>query len=356
MFRDHPKSPRSHGCLEALWGLSVARPKVDNPMKNPRRSWIRTTCFGALSKLCAASHTGLLWRRAVPIILVMLLSAGGAAAQTQLPFAKSPPGKTSEIFAPGEASRPDRYEYCAAITQDGRTLYFGVELGTHAEIRTARWEGDGWSDSTAFLTHDRFSHGDPVLSLDGTRLYFISNRPLESGGGEKKDFDIWFVEREDDGWSEPRNLGPTVNSDFDEYNTSFAASGRIYFSSDRLAGERRGNFDVSSSEFRNGTFLDPEPVPGELNTVHYEADAYVTPDESMLVFASQRPDGLGRGDLYVSRRLENGDWGPGRSLGSTVNTEGHELCPLLIGGGRYLLFTSEKDLWWIDGAATELAP
>ena len=57
---------------------------------------------------------------------------------------------------------------------------------------------------------------DPGLSPDDERLYFISTRPLD-GEGETKDCDLWFSVRTEDGWGPPRNAGPVINSDGEDY-------------------------------------------------------------------------------------------------------------------------------------------
>src|SRR5205085_11189243 len=80
------------------------------------------------------------------------------------------------------------------------------------------------------LGHDIYSYNDPFLSPDEKRLYFISDQPL-SGNGPKKDFDIWYVERNGNSWSKPVNAGPNINSSKNEYYPCITANGTIYYSS-----------------------------------------------------------------------------------------------------------------------------
>ena len=155
---------------------------------------------------------------------------------------QNPPGSTPVKFAPGEISLPDQYEYGSAFSSDGRTIFFGVQLKDRAEIRTAQFDGERWSEPKAVVTHPTFTYGDPFLSPDETRLYFISNQP-KSGDSPSETMDIGFVQRISDGWSEPQFLGAPVNTPFNEYYVSFTDDGLMAFATDREA-ENQGNFDL----------------------------------------------------------------------------------------------------------------
>ncbi len=67
--------------------------------------------------------------------------------------------------------------------------------------------------------------------------------------------------------------------------------------------------------------------PG-VNTSAYEADVFVAPDGSYLIFTAGRRGGLGHGALYISFHGEDGTFEKAKSLGAPINTEGHEICPL----------------------------
>ena len=85
-----------------------------------------------------------------------------------------------------------------------------------------------------------------------------------------------------------------------------------------------------------------------INTENYEADVFVAPDESYLIFCSTRPGGQGRGDLYVSFRNEDGNWTEAKSMGDKINTRNLELCPCVSSDGHYFFYTSNEDIYWVD--------
>jgi Tol biopolymer transport system component len=73
-----------------------------------------------------------------------------------------------------------------------------------------------------------------------------------------------------------------------------------------------------------------------------EVDPFIAADGTFLIFASDRPGGTGRQDLYVSRS-KDGQWGPPRSLGPLVNSEASEVCPCVSPDGRYFIYTSDRN-------------
>ncbi|MEO0573367.1 MAG: ankyrin repeat domain-containing protein [Bacteroidota bacterium] len=255
---------------------------------------------------------------------------------------QEPPGNTAKVFAPNFIST-EEYEFGSVFNKAGDEFYYGVDLGGRNVIRFSKLEGNLWSKPKAILSHERYGYNDPFLSPDENRLYFISNRALE-GKGEPKDIDIWYVERKNDGWSQPINAGPNINSKSEEYYISFTKDGTLYFASDK----NQSHHDIYTSKFMDGEFQEAAKLGDAINSEAYEADVFVDPNGEYLIFCAQRDDGFGRGDLYISFKEENGAWSPSINMGETVNTEGHELCPFVTADGNYLLFTSRQDIYWIS--------
>ncbi len=258
------------------------------------------------------------------------------------------PALVPEIFAPGIISKPDRYEFGCTFSQDGKELFFGVDNNGVTEIYHTRIVNGTWSSQEKLFKEDSFSHNDPMLSQDGQKLFFISDRPMEAGG-QRKDIDIWYIQREKAYWSEPANLGPTINNALDQYYVSFADNGTLYFASkDKSEEATRDAFDIYRAEVLGEGFAIPEKLPTEINTAQYEADVFVAPDESYLIFCSTRADGFGRGDLYISFRDTEGNWSLAQNMGNSINTGSHELCPFVTRDGKYLFYTSNQDIYWVS--------
>jgi hypothetical protein len=195
------------------------------------------------------------------ILLSIIIILAGYAQQDDFPIIRGPylgqklPGLSPEIFALGIVSTAQG-EFNAAFSPDGKEFYFSVnEPGGRETMKFMVWENDRWTHPQPASFVCPQNDCDPIFSHDGTRLYFISTRPKKDRG-RSRDWDIWYVERTDEGWSEPINIGPPVNSDGDEYYVSLTNDGTIYFASNRAGG--LGSFDIYRSPLMDGRHAKPE--------------------------------------------------------------------------------------------------
>ncbi len=151
---------------------------------------------------------------------------------------------------------------------------------------------------------------EPMLTDQDRRLYFASNRPMDSTSTMPKDFDIWYVEREqvNTPWSKPINVGVPINSEHNEFYPSLAQNMNLYFTSDRPG--TLGLDDIFMGVWNGTTYEAPISLGESINTEGYEFNAFVAPDEEYLIFSGyDREDGSGSGDLYISFRDETGKMG-----------------------------------------------
>ncbi len=146
-----------------------------------------------------------------------------------------------ELLAPRLLSKrlntPQQQEGPATFTRDGKTIYFarsvkpsqGAPDGTRpVQIVTAKNENGKWSKPEPLpfnITDLVFTH--PCLSADGTQLFFTSNMPNGGQGG----LDIWVCTFRGGKWSQPRNMGPTVNTPKDDAFPFLHPDGTLYFAS-----------------------------------------------------------------------------------------------------------------------------
>jgi Tol biopolymer transport system component len=185
----------------------------------------------------------------------------------------------------------------------------------------------------------------PTLTIDGHRLFFVSDRP---GGVGKQDLYVSqrHNKRDDFGWETPINLGVAVNSTENDYTPSLLedeATGRVqlYFSSDRPGGA--GNVDIYSSNVTQNGEFEWAVLVLELSTPFIDERPNVRKDGLEMFFNSNRPGSLGATDLWVSTRESAADpWLPPVNLGSTVNTSSGELRPSLSFDGTTLYFHSNR--------------
>ena len=277
----------------------------------------------------------------------------GASRTLSGPYlGQAPPGTTPVVFAPNLVST-EATELCAVVSPDGSEFYFArSEQERGNRMRCVTRENGVWGSARPVVLPGGYSSVDMFMSRDGRRLYFCSNRALDGKGAAKQDTDIWVATRAANGWSDPVNLGDAVNSGENDYYPTFTARGDLYFSSPRAGGA--GGNDIYRSRLADGTLGRAENLGPPINTDKWEFDPFIAPDESYIIFASNRPGSLGGSDLYISVRKPDGTWAAPENMGEPINSVAPEYTPMLSPDGKYLFFTSGRngpdDIFWIDAS------
>jgi len=232
------------------------------------------------------------------------------------------------------------YDFFVALTPDQSTAYFcraSADFATWTILETHR-RGRAWSAPAMAPFSGRWSDADPHVTPDGSKLFFISNRP-DSGDVPRGSCDLFVMERSAAGWGAPRRL-VDVCTDATEWSPSIAANGNLYFGATRDGG--RGRDDIWMSRFEDGRYTTPVNLGDSINTKFGEVEPWIAPDESYLIFsAGGRADGRGGLDLYVSVRRD-GAWSAARPIGHGVNSEAWDFNPSVSPDGRTLFFTSAR--------------
>ncbi|TYA71560.1 TolB-like translocation protein [Seonamhaeicola marinus] len=231
-----------------------------------------------------------------------------------------------------------------AISPNGEEIMFSAQNinGTISTIISIKKNKDTLGKPKIVSFSGQFFDLEPFFSSDGLKVYYASKRPLNANTKEQKDFDIWYVEREtlDSEWSEPKNLGAPVNTKYGEFYPSISDNGNLYFTRDNPELKRKD--DIYFSSFENGSYSNPILLPDTINSLGYEYNAFIAPDESFLIYGCyNRKDGLGSGDLYISFKKDN-IWTKPINLGPKINSNKMDYCPF-VDRNNVLYFTSKKD-------------
>jgi len=257
---------------------------------------------------------------------------------------QTPPGKSAELFA------PDIINHLAhsspTFTSDGKRMYWSTVSGKNEtrKIYYVKFENNNWSESIVADFSGNYHDDHPFISHNDQRLFFASKRPKEKNGNQVND--IWIVDKTEKGWSEPK----VINNLIGFWTPTATRDGTIYF----LEVVDRTRL-ICRAQLQDGKYKDVEILNENINQKGaLNWCPFIAPDESYLIFSSNREDGLGDGDLFISFRDENGNWQEAINMGSSINTDKQERFPGVSPDGKYLFFTRwhsspyYHDLYWID--------
>lgn len=182
----------------------------------------------------------------------------------------------------------------------------------------------------------------PMVTPDESFIAFTTRR--KSNVGARLEFDgfypsdIWYSKVVDGEFAPSENAGRNVNSAYDEQLVGMSVDAdQLFVYSDNI--KDFGNIYYSTyADDKYGTKIKFDDV---INSDDFESAATISADHNTLFFASDRGDGYGGKDLYMTRKLPTGQWAKPQNLGPSINTEYNEDFPYLFFDGQSLYFASE---------------
>lgn len=193
----------------------------------------------------------------------------------------------------------------------------------------------------------RYNEGAPTLSPDGNYLIFTACASQGDYGEGRQGYgscDLFISRKMGNEWSEPRNIGFPVNTAKWETQPSFSSDGRtLYFI--RGFSDTRGIYtqDIYMTQLQDdGSWSDPEKLPDFINSPGDEESVFIHPDGQTLYFSSDGWPGMGGKDIFMCRRQADGTWSKPENLGYPINTANDENSLVVSGDGRYGFFASDR--------------
>ncbi len=250
----------------------------------------------------------------------------------------------------GENVNDDNPNFNPVISGDKNTLVFMSGLAFYDAIFYATRDGEDWSPPVN-LTPQVQSDGDlytAALSFTGNQLLLAKNDNFNS--------DIYSSKMEDGTWTTAEKLNKNINTKYWESHASISPDGKtLYFTSNRKEGY--GGLDIYKSEWNEaiGDWGPAVNLGPTVNTQFNEDTPYLTEDGKTLYFSSQGHKNMGGFDIFYSTLNEDNQWSEPANLGFPLNTTDDNLHFVPVNNGINGLFTmydpeggvGEEDIYWI---------
>ena len=183
----------------------------------------------------------------------------------------------------------------------------------------------------------------PIIPDDESFLIFTSRRPEKAASRPEMDgyfpSDIYTALPKDGKWIESKSIGTHINTHYDEEAVGLSPDGKklsVYV--DHI--DSSGNLYITEPNKTATGFKKIERLDEKINE-GFESTGSMNDAGDVFVFSSNRKGGLGENDIYIIRKLSNGNWALPQDLGANINTKYNEDFPHLTKDGKTLYFASE---------------
>jgi len=292
-----------------------------------------------------------------------LLSKGADKSEQKFPeltgkyLGQKEPESSPRLFAMDIVSTKYMIHGIVVFSPDGETAYWS---GTYPskespeekyQILTSKLENGKWSrPKLASFSKIGFDDDVPFVTPDGTKMIFLSRRPLTPGGKISEKENIWFANRRGNSWSELKLL-EVVNSISVHWQVSTDLKGNLYFGGQDPEGKRFS--EIYCSKYENGKYLKPEKLSNSVNSEDREFSPYISPAEEYIIFSRASTMGHQMG-LYISFLKSDGSWTEAQSITEPAKISPASQCGHVTLDGKYLFYIahyrSEFAVFWVNTA------
>lgn len=192
------------------------------------------------------------------------------------------------------------HDACTSISPDGKQIFVykndvNDKKSRGGDVFVSKVNAGKWKkpEPLGRPIASSYWEGGACISPDGKTYFFTSER--EGGFGKS---DIWMVEKiNKKEWGKPVNLGPTVNTKYDEGGMFLAPDGKtLFFCSN--SPRSMGGYDIFRTVLENGKWSEPQNLGYPINSSAKEGQLTVSADTRYAYISSERKGGLGENDIY----------------------------------------------------------
>ncbi|MDR1415830.1 MAG: OmpA family protein [Prevotellaceae bacterium] len=200
-------------------------------------------------------------------------------------------------------------------------------------------------DNLGNVVNTVYAEYGPIITADGSTLYFTSLRPNEKGNSfeteasfneENYTEDIYVTYLKNRKWSLPKALGSPINTPTNDAIAGISPAGDIMFV---FLSENGG--DLGYTTLNGNTWMPPKSLGNAINSPAHEASASLSPDGRTLYFVSNRDNEItGNHQIYYSNRDVDGAWTPAKPIGAPITSGYDERTVFMHANGKTLYFSS----------------
>ncbi len=287
------------------------------------------------------------------ILAILVLTLGLIASVANADFTFGEPTNL------GPTINSPRSDFPGSFSSDGLEMYFDSSRSVGGwdaydiYVSTRATTDDAWGTPVKLGPPVNSSSMDSgaIVSTDGLSLCFTS---FNRAGGYGSS-DIWAATRAtvSDLWGESSNLGPTINTSQHDFATSISPDGLVLYFHRHPFPDGPGDIYMSTRPTINDAWGESVNLGPTVNSSYDDRYPCISPNGLLLFFPSDRPGGFGESDLYVTRRATiDDDWGIPVNLGPAINTSANDCFVAILPDGSTLFFASNRpggvggrDLW-----------
>jgi len=255
-------------------------------------------------------------------------------------FGLTPPSENPVPFAPGIISTKGNMEFAITFSPNGDRLYFTRRTGNNGNrLMMSRQIKGSWTAPEVAVIAKEYFNNEPHITYDGSRMYYGSLRSIDITQAPNS-FYTWYVDKAEDGWSEPHFFGPgmfvSTSKNKNLYTTdisNFCGEGIVYY------------------PFNGQGYGDPIKVKGDFNKevgMQRASHPCIDWEEEFLIFDKIDKNSYGGSDLYITFKTNEGTWGEAVNMGKKINSPGHDWGASLSPDGKNLFFHKNRDIYWVS--------
>lgn len=273
------------------------------------------------------------------LLILMITAFSGTAQTTKF-------STVQQLNSPYDELNP-------VLSNDGSTLYFTVAnhpqnvggIKDPGDIWMATWQGTNWSApvNAGKALNDYSFNGVAGLSPDGKSMVLLSHY---GPAGRASTQGIAIAYNTGSGWSKPQNISiPYFQNKSAIISGALSTDMRVFV----FSAETYGSYGVEdlyvTLQQPDGSWSAPKNLGGQLNTQFQEVCPSLSVDGQTLYFSSNGRKGMGSFDVYSAQRLDNTwtNWSTPQNMGADINSEGRELYYRSYPAAGMVAFTSTKN-------------